>query len=132
MNAGKIEKLTQTRGYSLVEVCISIIILTVIFASMMAVFSQGSRYLRKDRQRSVGLMLAYGMMENLTATGYVFSGDRNQTKTALAAPFQRFQSMVNVTAVPGPAGLAEINVTIFWQGEQGERNVSVNTFASNY
>jgi type II secretory pathway pseudopilin PulG len=50
-------------GLSLIEVCISIVIVLIVLVSMLRIFSQGYRYLRKTRTETAAYNLAREVME---------------------------------------------------------------------
>ena len=126
------------QGLSLIEVCVAIAIVAIILTSLSGIFNQGYRFLRKTRMNHLACLLAQKQIENLTHEN-IFShlGSLNGTGT-LGAPFQDFSGQVNVTCPASEpsdpavrAYLAEINVTVSWQGQSGVQNFTLTSLVSN-
>jgi hypothetical protein len=95
--------------------------------------------LRKTRLNAVAGFLAQEKMEELMHNRtFSFLGSVNNS-TALDAPYQNFTRQVNVTnpaAVSGASPainstLAQINVTVSWQGQGGQKNITLYSLISN-
>jgi len=126
-------KKMSRKSLSLVEVAIAIAILGVMLVSMLGMFTQGYRYVRKSDLQLRGLLLAQQRMEELCADGdpgdplYAFAADRNEAKIAISGtPFFRSVSDdLNAT-------LKRLSVTVSWLGEQGERSITLVTLIADY
>jgi prepilin-type N-terminal cleavage/methylation domain-containing protein len=131
------------QGLSLIEVCIAIAILAIVLVSLSGIFNQGYRFLRKARMNHLACLLAQEQMENLT-NEYIFTDLNanidyfNQTEV-LSGPFQGFNRTVNVTYWASEGSdplvredLAQINVTVSWQGQSGVQNYNLTSLVVNY
>jgi prepilin-type N-terminal cleavage/methylation domain-containing protein len=127
---------TRQKGLNLIEVAISLAIFAVIIVSILNIFSQGYRYLRKNRMDFIACFLAQEKMEGLLNASYVFSNPANMSKAAVSN-FTDFQIGVNFTSPPQGFSspyydnLAQINVTVYWQGQTGEQNFTLATYLAN-
>lgn len=132
-----------SNGLSLIEVCLAIAILAVIFANLSFIFNQGYLFLRKTRLSRQAFFLAEERMEYLLIANAVNDPDSfNVTpKQPVGAPFEAFQYEVSIkndtsavlSCTGGGCGgkLAEVNVTIYWNGTSGEQNFSLVSLVSN-
>ena len=136
----KKQQLTNT-GLSLIEVCISIVLVLIILVSMVRIFSQGYRYLRKSKVNTVAHNLArqftedYSNWDTLDDLDCV-SGD-GVINTVPGSPYSSSNppacgagsfvpiTLNNVTYTPTltiadgpsyPTELKQIDVTILWHG----------------
>jgi len=125
----------NSRGLNLVELMIAIVITVFIAMSLMSIFAQGYRNLRKARMRQAAYFLAQEKIEMLSDGDYVASElaaghSLNESKAYLSAPFADFQrevSVINPDPSTGDSNLSLVNVTVYWNGTQGEQNFSLST-----
>jgi len=135
----------SSNGLSLIEVCLAIAILAIIFTNLSFIFDQGYLFLRKTRLSRQAFFLAEEKIEELLSADVVNDPDGyNETKYWLDPPFEAFQRSVSVSKTAasltscGGAGapvgcdgkLAEVNVTIYWNGTSGEQNFSLVSLVS--
>lgn len=144
------------KGLSLIEVCISIAIVAIVLASMVGIFSQGYKYLRKSRVNTAVYNLANQLIEqysNWATLDRLDSGacatDGIVVNTTVGSPYSPTNQpacvtlafntipLNNVTYTPtltiadgptNPTELKQIGVTISWT----EGDVTITTFKANY
>jgi len=138
----------SSNGLSLIEVCLAIAILAIIFTNLSFIFDQGYLFLRKTRLSRQAFLLAEERMEELLHENTVDSPNTyNETKglKPYDPPFEAFKRevIINKTATsvlgcggPGVAAgcegrLAEVNVTIYWNGTSGEQSFSLVSLVAN-
>lgn len=134
----KFRRIRFLNGLSLIEVCLAIAILAVIFISLSGIFNQGYRFLRKTKLRNMACFLAQEKMEVFLHNSTFLLGN-NSSVMNLSAPYQDFRGEINITSpasgegsMPGvDATLARINVTIYWNGTSGEQNFSLTSLVAN-
>ncbi|MFA5118640.1 MAG: prepilin-type N-terminal cleavage/methylation domain-containing protein [Candidatus Omnitrophota bacterium] len=127
MTTGIFQKKTSGKGLSLIEVSISIAILGIMLVSMLSMFTQGYRYVRKSAMLTRALLLAQQRMEELSD----YTTAVSEAKHALTnMPFFR---TVSVTILFG-GDLKQISVTMSWAGEKldAERSVTLVKLLANY
>jgi Tfp pilus assembly protein PilV len=124
------------KGLNLIEVVIATFLYLIIMVSLLNVFNQGYRFLRKSRMAQTAYFLAQEKMEEVL-TGSVFPGPGSHNETrANVTNFTDLQRQVNFTCPPAwlnssYSGLAAVNVTVYWQGQQGEQSFSLLSLVSN-
>lgn len=131
----------SSNGLSLIEVCLAIAILALIFANLSFIFDQGYLFLRKTRLSRQAFFLAEERMEELLNSGTVDTpGSFREGKgSPYGPPYQAFQREVKID-IPAPSVVsdggcagpvvgcsdtAEVNVTIYWNGASGEQSFSL-------
>lgn len=135
----------SAKGLSLIEVCLAIAIVAIIFTHLSFIFDQGYSFLRKTRLSRLAFFLAEEEMERLLDSRAVDDPDDGwniTTKTAFDPPFAAFQRQISIdktassvaTACGGTGcggRLAEVNVTVYWNGTSGEQSFSLVSLVSN-
>lgn len=149
------------KALSLIEVCIAIVIVSIVLVSMVGIFSQGYRYLRKSRTRTGAYNLAKGIMEqysdwatldklnsiSCTEDGIVANNTYNSTNQPACSQYVfnnitlnnniTYTPQLNITDGPSfPTELKQLNVTINWTeswtiGDPNKR-VTLYTLKANY
>jgi hypothetical protein len=128
-----------SQALSLIEVCLAIVILSLILISLSSVFTQGYRFLRKTRMSNMACFLAQEKMEDFLHNSTIDQSRGNYIGT-LDPPYQDFRGTVNVIYPASGYGnnstvegyMALVNVTIFWQGQSGqEQNYSLSSLVTN-
>jgi len=123
------------KAFSLIEIAISIGLLGVIIGGMLTIFSQGHRFSRKIRLATTANFLITEKLEELfTTTTSLFSNpDSYDEARSAVTGFSGFERQVDVTSpYLADAGLAHIAITVWWQGEMGERSRMMETVKANY
>ncbi|MDD5729547.1 MAG: hypothetical protein PHN57_00250 [Candidatus Omnitrophica bacterium] len=120
-------KNSRRKGLSLVEVCLAMAILVTIVAVMAHSINEGYSYLRKTRLLTIGQFLAQEAMEE------------NCTWPAVAAAraavpgFSGFDRQITVvTPALGYNDLAQVQVSVYWQGDKGEQSFVLKTYVANF
>lgn len=125
----------KNKAFSLIEIVIATALVTIVMSAMLSIFSQGQRYVRKNRLGTVAGFLIQEKLEELTVTTpTLFSNPSsyNQVRAAVTG-FTGFDREVLVTSpYLGDNGLAFLRVTVWWQGETGEQSRTVQTVKANY
>ena len=116
-------------SFSLIEVCISIVVITTILVSMLLIINQGYRQLRSSRLRTIACFLAQEKME----ANYKWqpNADSEDYETIIDFPdFKRVCTVVNGPITP--TELKKITVTVYWQGQSGEQSLSIVSLKTDY
>ncbi|MDD4907947.1 MAG: type II secretion system protein [Candidatus Omnitrophica bacterium] len=125
----------KKRGFSLIEIVIAIGLLTIVMSAMLSIFSQGQRYLRKNRVGTIAGFLIQEKLEELsTPDPSLFSDPNSFNEVRADVPgFTDFEREVAVSSpYLGDSGLAFLRVTVWWQGETGEQTRTVETVKADY
>ncbi len=130
------------RALSLIEVCISTVIIAIIIAATLGIFSGGYRYLRKSRTRVAAYSLAREVMEEysdwatLPAIGtYTNPPDPVILNNVTYTPTLVIGDGPCPPAMPGcpPNNLLKrLNITISWFEDGVAKNFTVTTLKANY
>ena len=125
----------KNKAFSLIEIVIATALVTIVMSAMLSIFSQGQRYVRKNRLGTTAGFLIQEKLEELsTPAPTLFSNPSsyNEVRAAVAG-FSGFEREVLVTSpYLGDSGLAFLRVTLWWQGEMGEQTRTVQTVKANY
>ncbi len=125
----------KNKAFSLIEIAISIALLTIIMSAMLSIFSQGQRYVRKNRMDTTACFLAQEKLEQLSSpVPNLFSNPSsyNEARAAVTG-FSGFDREVAVSSpYLGDAGLAYLRVTVWWQGETGEQSRTFESVQASY
>jgi len=130
------------KALSLIEVCVAIVIVAIVLASMLGVFSKGYWHLRKTRTRTVAYNLARGITEqysNWTAL-VTIAGSPPAIGTYTNPPDPVILNNVTYTPSlaisngpgPDPNRLKRLNITISWVEDGVAKNFTVTTLKANY
>ncbi len=114
------------RGFTLLEVLIAIVILTIGAVSIIRAFSTGMFASTDIENVDLALDLAQERVEYIKGIGYGFTGD---TKN-LVPGFSVFQRQATATVLW--PNLKRINVTVYWNMKGGETSITLTTYVANY
>ena len=124
----------HTRGFSLMEIIVSMAVSLVILVAFLGVFSNSNQAAVASRNRGVAIVLAQGMMDDIETHTYgnpaplrwgeteetpvmVWVGDRQQR-----AVFEKTVSYENGSFVGAASGASDVvTVTITWREGVGDR-----------
>lgn len=107
------------KGFSLIEVSIALVVLSLIVVGMLQIFSQGSLYLKRSRERTVAYNLAKEAMERY------FSPNPDPALYSAAVNNITYNVALNISDGPvEPSRLKQIDVTVSW-GNDSYRLVSL-------
>jgi len=142
-------------GFSLLEIIVTIILLTIVLMAMATVFPSGYRLNQKNRNTTRAAEIANGIMEEINNLPFYGAGNTLQTltswtprvwqpSTTIPEPFFLTEDppAIQVGFVATPAGgnviaptLARIIVTVSWNetrgGQSRVRTVTLMTFRSS-
>ncbi|MCP4652135.1 MAG: hypothetical protein GY858_01970 [Candidatus Omnitrophica bacterium] len=147
----------QKKNISLIEVALSIALISMIAVFMLRLFHQGQLYDRSNRMYTIACFLAQEKMEELSTDSYAALFTANNPPESgppyslvippdeLKAPvagFADFQRSVDVTC-PFYADretfldveftdVAHIEVVVYWDGQKQEKSVTFNTLITNF
>ena len=114
------------KGFTLLEVMVSMLLLVGGIASASFVFSRGIFATSDAEQLQIGTALAQERMENLRATG--FSAIVNEPKAAVPG-WAGFSRQVTVTQPAGTnSDFKQVVVTVYWNTVGGEISTSLTTY----
>ena len=107
------------RGFSLIEVLVALLILTIVITTTLAMFTERNRRL----QQASELILAYQALANesevIRRVGYGqldFLGDDFATDTTVLRPLAPFQTTIDVTVVR--PGVKNVTLAIRWRADK--------------
>jgi hypothetical protein len=126
--AAKREK-SNRKSFSLIEVCISIVLIAMILAGMVNLFGQGFLASRKVKGKITAYSLLREELENKSGGSWPPGSMSRAIVNATYFPgFER--QVVCTNPYAGYNELALINVTVWW--DNGTKNQSVYTLRANY
>lgn len=118
------------------EVALATAIFAVVITTLLGIFAQGYLYSRQMRMSSTAYFLAQEKMEECFNASYVFPYTPNLSNQSFIGDFVQYNFSVNFTynlTFDGEQhdNLAQINVTVYWPGRQGQRSFSLHTLLAN-
>ena len=131
MNTNCIPRLTQMKGFSLLEMLVALIILSICLGVLYQASATAIRNVSIAEQYTKAVMLAESM---LAASSYV-----TQEELALEGSFEEFRWEISSWPVPMPAAqagrelpveglpLQYLEVWVSWQGRSSEREIDLLT-----
>jgi len=126
----------EKKAFRLIEICISIVIVLIILASMLRIFSQGYWYLRKSRMQTIACFLAQEKMEENSVWPPPDGTGTHTEDYGNIADFPDFKRVVVITDNPIstlPSGsLKQLEVTVYWQGQKEEQSLTLESLKANY
>jgi prepilin-type N-terminal cleavage/methylation domain-containing protein len=113
-------------GFTLFEVLLALILLTVATLALSDAFSNGFFVAASSENDLVALNLAKEKIESLRNMAY--SGIANESKAAVSG-FSAYQREV-VVATP-QTNLKQVTVNVYWYNKSAELSVGLVTYVSN-
>lgn len=114
------------KGFTLLEVLITVIILTVGIVTILWAFSAGMYATTDIENVDLALNIAQSNMEEIKNTSFANLQDSGPT----ADPnFANFNVSVNVAEGQNPM---QVDVTVAWQVKGGQASISLATLITNY
>lgn len=114
------------KGFTLLEVLITVIILTVGIVAILWAFSAGMYATTDIENVDLALNIAQAKMEEIKNTPFANLEDSGPT----ADPnFANFNVTVNVAEGQNPM---QVDVTVAWQVKGGQTSISLTTLITNY
>lgn len=99
----------MNKGFTLIELMIAIVILSVGLLGMATLTGSIVRNNKLSNDLSTATTLAQDKMEDIRANGYASAV--TEAKTACATPFSEYQREATVTPA---AGMKEVTVKVYW------------------
>lgn len=139
MSVGESLRGTTQRGFSLVEVALSIAILSILLLALFAMFTQGMYVLSHSKEVDLATERAHDCMETVRALGVgsIVPGtydSRNGDPPASGfppAPYNpvpdQYPMVVEATSVGAPAGTISVKIDVYYDQD---RKVSLETYFS--
>lgn len=119
------------KGFSLIEVSIAIVLISLIVSGTLGVFSQGFSYLKKYRERTVAYNLGREVMERYSNWGSLPANGTHSNPSPYPAILNKITYNVNLTILPDPVYptvLKQINVVVSW----GTQSYTLVALKANY
>lgn len=116
------------RGFSIIEVTISLAVLALIFGGMLSLLDRGFIAARKTNKRTTAYSLIREKLEEKFSTAVWSPTSEAQAAVPGFTGFQRSVAVTNPYL--GFNSLALINVTVLW--DTGTQSQSINTIKANY
>jgi len=102
------------RGFTLVEVIITLLILSVCVIPVYTGLIAGSKNVDSAQRRMVALGLAQGKLEEILSLDYHSISSR-ETKESFPEPYSRYSYTVFVTEETIPAQWKKVILTVYYQ-----------------
>mgnify|MGYP002633301230 CR=1 FL=1 len=122
----KIPETTSSKGFTLIEVMIAIVILSVGLlgmASLTVGIIKGNKF---SNEVTTATTLGQDKMEDIRRTGY--SSVAAETKAVLPSPDDQYKREVTVTNNSPATDMKTVNVKVYWGGASKEdHNVEMKT-----
>lgn len=118
--------MSKRHGFTLLEVLISLIILSVGIIAIVRALSTGVFTFSNAENINLALNIAQAKMEEIKNTAYAGISDSSPTSDPV---FPRFSVRVNVTEAAVPL---EVEVLVNWNEKGTTDSVSLKTLVANY
>jgi prepilin-type N-terminal cleavage/methylation domain-containing protein len=121
----------KSKGFTLLEVLLVIIILAAVFFPLLQMFSSGLLVSDEVRGTNTAVILAQQKMEEIKNT--TFASITSEPRTVISS-YPAYSRQVNVSMLDTPQNkLLDIQVIVYWAtGEGAGTNVSIETLISNF
>ena len=114
------------RGFTLLEILITIIILTVGVIALTGAFSSGISAATDVENVDMALNIAQAKMEEIKDTAFASLADSGPTADA---NFSNFNVTVDVAEGDNPM---QVDVTVAWNVKGGQTGITLTTLVANY
>jgi prepilin-type N-terminal cleavage/methylation domain-containing protein len=124
-------RLKNNRGYSLVEVFIAMVVLSIVLLGMAGLINITVSINRNSAEKTVAITLAQDKMEEMITKGYYVSGT-NQAVTEAYGDMVNYPSFRRVTEIKIDKPDTEmklITVDVYWNNDN--RRVRLQSIVSN-
>lgn len=118
------------KGFTLLEILLAIIVITVGMVSVLTAFSRGIFVSATASDFQTASALAQGKMEEIKDTAFASISSEARASVSNFAGFDR---AVSVASIPGGSGskLKQVAVTIYWETKGGEISQTLTTYIVN-
>ena len=120
------EKRITNNGFTLLEVLLATIILSLGIVALIWAFSTGMYATTDIENVDLALNIAQARMEQIKNTPFASLADSPATADS---NFPRFSTAVNVAESQNPM---QVDVTVSWQVKGGQTNIVLTTLVANY
>jgi type IV pilus assembly protein PilV len=118
----------KSKGFTLLEVLLVIIILAAVFFPLLQMFSSGLVVSDEVRGTNTAVILAQQKMEDIKNTA--FASITSESRTVISS-YPAYSRQVNVSTPQ--TNLKDIQVIVYWAaGEGAGTSVSIETLISNF
>jgi prepilin-type N-terminal cleavage/methylation domain-containing protein len=121
----------KKRAFSLIEISIAIVLISLIVSGTLGVFSQGFSYLKKYRERTVAYNLGREVMERYFTWPLPADGTHSNPAPYYPVTLNNVTYNVNLTISPDPVyptAMKQISVVISW----GTQSYTLVSLKANY
>lgn len=125
-------KLNNNQGYSLIEVFIAMVVLSIVLLGMAGLIHITVSINRNSAEKTVAVTLAQDKMEETITTGYLNLSSTNQTDTEAYGDMANFLSYRRVTDIKmnkPDTDIKLITVEVYWNNDN--RSVRLQSLISN-
>jgi prepilin-type N-terminal cleavage/methylation domain-containing protein len=125
-------KLNSNRGYSLIEVFIAMVVLSVVLFGMAGLLNITVTVNRNSAEKTVAITLAQDKMEETIAKGYLSLPSTNQTVTEAYGAMANYLSYRRITDIKmnkPDTDIKLVTVDVYWNNDS--RQVRLQSLISN-
>ncbi len=123
------QKYSKIKGFTIIEVAVSIAVLSVILGGIMGVFWQGEISLKKSRENISAYNLARERLEEYSNTPLASNGAITEDYNSIA-DYPQFKRITVISDYTYPGELKRINVTVYWNTDLS--SLSFETLKADY
>lgn len=125
---GCVAYLRQSRGFTFIEVLVSVAIIAACFLPLLGLFMTSAYAGQHARYMTIASQLAVSRLEDLRTAGYTSvlpESRRSFTTLPQYSGYAEFEYQVDVAEVE--PGLKEVAITVYWARPRNTARVSVTT-----
>jgi prepilin-type N-terminal cleavage/methylation domain-containing protein len=126
------QKLNNNRGYSMIEVFIAMVVLSIVLLGMAGLINITVTINRNSAEKTVAITLAQDKMEETITKGYSNISSTNQTLTEAYAAMPNYLSYKRITEIKinkPDKDIKLITVDVYWNNDN--RRVRLQSLISN-
>ena len=112
-------------GFTLMEVLVAMLILTVGLLGMAALIAGIINSNKLSNRISTATVLAQDKMEKITGVGYAGADAEAGTEPYNGEDFPLYKRITDVAAGDPAAGMKKITVTVYWESD--DHSITLNT-----
>ncbi len=122
-------KYSRIKGFTIIEVAVSIAVLSVILGGVLGMFWQGELSLKKSRENIAAYNLARERLEEYSNTPLASNGTTTEDYNFIV-DYPQFKRVTVVSDYTYPGELKRINVTVYWNTDLS--SLSFETLKADY
>ncbi|MCX5882295.1 MAG: prepilin-type N-terminal cleavage/methylation domain-containing protein [Deltaproteobacteria bacterium] len=126
------QKLNNNRGYSMIEVFIAMVVLSIVLLGMAGLINITVTINRNSAEKTVAITLAQDKMEETITKGYSNISSTNQTLTEAYAAMPNYLTYKRITEIKinkPDKDIKLITVDVYWNNDN--RQVRLQSLISN-